>query len=162
MAHTYVSDEMRTERGRWGTERVSQAIAACDIRRWAIATYWPERPPPLYWDEAVARGTRWRGIIAPPDFNPFAWPVERPPRRAGPAPGPRPDGKPLTGMNGGQTDTYGVPMRPGDVIRAKSRLTDWTEREGRLGLTLYVTTETEWSNQKDELVRRRLSIGIRY
>ena len=65
-------------------------------------------------------------------------------------------------MNGGQTDTYGVSMRPDDVVRARSRLRDWQEREGRLGLTLYVYTEIEWHNQNDELVRRRVSTGVRF
>ena len=76
--------------------------------------------------------------------------------------GARLDGKPLTGMNGGQTDTYGTRMRPGDVISARTRLSDWEEREGRLGHTLYITTEIEWRNQNDDLVRLRRSIGIRY
>ena len=65
-------------------------------------------------------------------------------------------------MNGGQTDTYGAPMRPGDVISARNRLVDWWEREGRLGHTLYVRSEVEWRNQRDERVRTRFSIGIRY
>jgi hypothetical protein len=65
-------------------------------------------------------------------------------------------------MNGGQTDTYGVRMRPGDVISARTRLTDWEERTGRLGHTLYTTTEIEWCNQDNELVRLRRSIGVRY
>ena len=65
-------------------------------------------------------------------------------------------------MNGGQTDTYGAPMRPGDVITARSRLSDWRERDGRLGWTLYTTTEIEWRNQDDDRVKTRMSIGIRY
>jgi len=71
-------------------------------------------------------------------------------------------GQRLTGMNGGQTDTYGVPMRPGDVITAKSRLQDFNERQGRFGLMLYTFTETEWTNQKGEFVRRRIGTSIRY
>jgi hypothetical protein len=65
-------------------------------------------------------------------------------------------------MNGGQTDTYGTPMRPGDVVTARSRLVDWNEREGRLGHTLYTYSELEWRNQDDEVIRSRISIGIRY
>ena len=65
-------------------------------------------------------------------------------------------------MNGGQTDTFGVPMRPGDVITARSRLKDWNERTTRLGLTLFSNTEIEWRNQNDELVKTRISVGIRY
>jgi acyl dehydratase len=68
----------------------------------------------------------------------------------------------LTGMNGGQTDTYGAPMRPGDVISARSRLQDFNERQGRFGLMLYTFTENEWTNQKGEFVRRRISTSIRY
>lgn len=152
---TLVTQDMIDRQGVWGNERISPPIAESDIRKWAIATWWPEKPPPIYWDAGYAATTRWGGIIAPPDFNPFAWPVERPPR-------PAAIGKGRTGLNGGQTDTYGVPMRPGDVIRSRSRLKEWTERQGRMGLMLYTHTETEWRNQDDALVRTRISIGIRY
>ena len=158
---TLVTREMAESKGKWGAARVSPPIAQSDIRKWAIATYWPETPPRIYWDDDYAKGTRWGGVIAPPDFNPFAWPVERPAGRAmGQAIGP--NGQKLTGMNGGQTDTYGVPMRPGDVITARTRLQDYNERQGRFGLMLYTFTETEWTNQKGEFVRRRISTGIRY
>lgn len=162
---TLVSQDMIDRKGVWGGERTAPPISTSDIRKWAIATYWPEKPPAIYWDEDYAKTTRHGGIIAPADFNPFAWPVERPRM-------PRPSGggggtggtarRATTGMNGGQTDTYGVLMRPGDVVKSRSRLQDWNERQGRLGLTLYTFTETEWTNQKGELVRSRISTGIRY
>jgi hypothetical protein len=66
------------------------------------------------------------------------------------------------GMNGGQVDTYGEPMRPGDVITSRSRLRDWDERETRLGLTLFSFSETEWRNQDDALVKVRVATAIRY
>ena len=159
---SYVTQEMREAQGRWGESRTAPPITETDIRRWAMATFYPEQPPRIYWDAEYAAATHWGGIVAPPDFNPFAWPVERP--KGGPAglAGRHPEGKSLTGMNGGQTDTYGAPMRPGDVISARSRLVDWWEREGRLGHTLYVRTEVEWRNQDDALVRTRLSISVRY
>jgi hypothetical protein len=156
---TLISAELEQAKGKWGEPRVSPPIAASDIRRWAIATYWPEAPPPVYWDEPYAKTTRWGGLIAPPDFNPFAWPVRRasPP---GQAPGPA--GLRLTTMNGGQVDTYGAPMRPGDVITARSRVSDFNERQGRFGLMLYVFNETEWTSQKGQFVRRRIGTSIRY
>lgn len=159
---TYVTDEMRAAQGVWGEPWTAPPITDTDIRRWAMATHYPEKPPRLYWDADYAAATRWGGIVAPPDFNPFAWPIERPRPLAANLSGRRPDGKPLTGMNGGQTDTYGAPMRPGDVITARSRLLDWHERAGRLGHTLYVRSEIEWRNQDGELVRTRISTGIRY
>jgi len=157
---TLVTAEMEGRKGVWGAERVSPPIAVSDIRKWAIAVYWPEKPPRIYWDEEYARQTRWGGIIAPQDFNPFAWPVEReiPAARATPQGG----GPGTRGMNGGQTDSFFAPMRPGDVIRARSRLRDWNEEQTRLGLTLFTFTETEWWNQNNELVKRRVSTGIRY
>ena len=156
---TLVTDAMQQSKGVWSDSRSSPPIAASDIRRWVIATCWPETPPRIHWDEDYASTTRWGGIIAPSDFNPFAWPVERPPRQAAAL---SPSGRKLTGMNGGQTDTYGVPMRPADVITTRTRLVEWHERQGRLGLTLYTTSETEWTNQAGEFVRRRMSIGVRY
>ncbi|MHB8577839.1 MAG: FAS1-like dehydratase domain-containing protein [Dehalococcoidia bacterium] len=157
---TLVTDAMKERQSVWSPERVAPPIALSDIRKWAIAVYWPEKPPPLYWDEEYARGTRWGGIIAPQDFNPFAWPVEReiPPERAT----PRGGGVGTRGMNGGQTETFFKPMRPGDVIRARTRLRNWEEAQTRLGHTLFTYTETEWLNQHDELVKRRISTGIRY
>jgi acyl dehydratase len=159
---TLISPAMQEAKGKWGETRRSPPIALSDIRKWAIATYWPETPPQIYWDEDYAKTTRWGGIIAPPDFNPFAWPVRRQ-APAGAAGRPGAEGGPrLTSMNGGQTDTFGVPMRPGDVISARSRLQDFNEREGRFGLMLYSFTENEWTNQKGEFVRRRISTSIRY
>lgn len=160
MDTSLVTDEMQSRKGVWGNERTSPAIAESDIRRWAIATYWPKKPPRIYWDAEYAATTRHGGIVAPPDFNPFAWPVDRA-RPAGVVPSAG-GTKRTTNLNGGQTDTYGALMRPGDVVTGRARLLDWTERQGRMGLMLYVRNETEWCNQQDELVRRRISTSIRY
>jgi len=159
---TLVTPEMETAKGVWGPETTSYPVSESDIRKWAIATYWPETPPRIFWDADYARGTRWGGIIAPRDFNPFAWPVQRPGRQgAGPVPGQRPK-KGENILNGGQRDSYFAPIAPGDVITSRSRLSHWDEREGRHGLTLYQFNETEWTNQRGELVKRRISTGIRY
>ena len=160
---TYVTQEMHDAKGIWSDSRSSYPITETDIRRWAMATYYPNEPPQIYWDSNYAKKTRLKGIIAPPDFNPFAWSLVKPPSLYKPGlAGRKPDGNALTGMNGGQTDTYGEPMRPGDVITARTRLLDWHERQGRLGHTLYVRNEIEWKNQKGVLVKTRISIGIRY
>ncbi|WP_292991685.1 MaoC family dehydratase N-terminal domain-containing protein [Mycobacterium sp.] len=157
------------------TERLAEAIGVwqeqdapsfpierSDIRRWAIATYWPEPPPRLYWDEDYARTTRWAGIIAPDDFNPFAWPVE--PLDSGPAryalPQPGEPGQRM--LNGGVEFVFGQPMRPGDVITGRWRLQDATERAGRLGQMLYLKLERELRNQRGDVVRTRIDTVIRY
>jgi hypothetical protein len=156
---TLVTPELLERKGKWGEwSEPSFPISVSDIRKFAIGCYWPEIPPRLFWDEDFAKTTRWGGIVAPQDFNPFAWPIRQMDQNVtwpGTSQGSH-------GMNGGQTDTYGVPMRPGDVIRSHSRVKEWTERISRLGLTMFLFTEVEWRNQKDEIVRSRVSTGIRY
>jgi hypothetical protein len=162
---TFVTQDMIDRKGVWGSARVSPPVSESDIRKWAIAVYWPETPPPIFWDAAYAASTRWGGIIAPPDFNPFAWPIveaKPEPAEAPKAAADKAPGRKLRGMNGGQVETYGVPMRPGDVITARNRLRDWEERQTRLGHTLFTYSELEWRNQHDELIKRRVSTAIRY
>ena len=62
---------------------VSFPVSASDIRRWAIAVYHPELPPRRYWDEQYCIESAWGGLIAPEDFNPFAWATASPPLDAG-------------------------------------------------------------------------------
>ena len=159
---TLITPDMAARKGKWGDERSSPPIAESDIRKWAIATYWGVEPPKIYWDAEYAKTTKWGGIIAPPDFNPFAWPVHRPQLARAAGASTAPNGAKLTNMNGGQIDTYGAPMRPGDVITARSRISDFNERQGRFGLMLYVFNETEWTNQDGQFVRRRVGTSIRY
>ena len=47
-------------------------------------------------------------------------------------------------------------------VSTRSRLFEWEERATRLGVTLFMFTETEWRNQPGELVKGRVSTLIRY
>jgi hypothetical protein len=175
MPETWITDEMRGLVGReYGDERRSLPIEPSDIRRWAAAIYWPEPPPRLFWDEAYARTTSHGGIVAPEDLNPFAWftadgPVvppsyEGPGRSGGPEEslGVEPPATTFI-MNGGSDMTYGVRMRPGDVITAgRTKVVDYDERTTRLGLTLFTTTEVAWTNQEGAMVKRTRITLIRY
>jgi acyl dehydratase len=158
-----ITERLAAAIGVWTDQgQPSFPVDRSDIRRWAIATYWPEQPPRLYWDEDYARTTRWGGIIAPDDFNPFAWPVV--PLDAGPARYALPrKGEPGQRMlNGGVDFEFRHPIRPGDVISARWRVKDATERGGRMGQMLYIQLERELRNQRDESVRSRIDTVIRY
>jgi N-terminal half of MaoC dehydratase len=172
---TWISDDMRALVGReFGTERTSVPIALSDIRKWALAVYYPEVPPRLFWDEDYARTTSHGGIVAPEEFNPFAWFTADGPAMTrsfeGLVPNSGPEaafgvaGPDTTGvLNGGIQVTYGVRMHPGDVITcSRTKLVDYKERTTRLGLMLFTTTDTRWTNQHGEMVKMTRGTGIRY
>lgn len=161
----HISDAMRSVLGKEFASATSFPVAASDIRRWAMAVYYPEPPPSPFWDTSEGQT-----LTAPRDFNPFAWmttsgPSARPghydPDRNFKALGV--DGPGLTRqVNGGLEVSYGVPMRVGDVITSSSCISALTEREGRLGLMLFTTVETVWTNQDNHEVRRQKTTIIRY
>lgn len=134
-------------------------VCANDIRRWAMATYHPGEAPAEFLDEAVAARSPWGELVAPRDFNPFAWAKTTPPdtypwmRGMGTEPGRR-------GLNGGQQNRYFAPIRVGDAIESIVTLVDAYEKEGRLGTMMFLVDEARWTNQRGELVRigRRTTI----
>jgi hypothetical protein len=130
------------------------ALPVCtnDIRRWAMATYYPSDPPLEFIDENAAAKGPWAELVAPRDFNPFAWSKVTPPdsypwmRGMGTEPGQR-------GLNGGQRNRYFAPIRVGDVITSVVTLVDAYEKEGRLGPMMFLVDEARWTNQHGQLVR---------
>lgn len=147
----YLDRETLAWLGRSTQPVASLPVGANDIRRWAMATWWPERPPPAFTDEQVAGRGPWGGLVAPRDFNPFAWMPDLPNsepwlRGMGTEPGTRV-------LNGGQRSRYFQPIRPGDVITQTSSLANAWEREGKLGTMLFLVNETRWTNARGELVR---------
>jgi hypothetical protein len=154
--HPLVTDGMRHARGAWDDwGRWSPPIRDSDIRRWALAVYWPEAPPARYWDAAAAAASSAGGIVAPEEFNPFAWlPPMSSSSTASTSVGRQPDpARVRRRVNGGCRATYGVPMRPGDQVRRRVRLHGWRTADGSRGPLLLVDYEHEWRNQRDEVVR---------
>lgn len=172
MPESNVSAAMRNAVGGQLARRVSFPVSESDVRRWAVAVYYPQDPPRQFWDAAYAKSTRHGGIVAPEDFNPFAWmAAERnePSVELGLNDPDRTEimlGVPGPGLqyqlNGGLEVDYGVRMRPGDVITSVTRLAGYSEREGRLGLMLFTVTEDSWTNGDGELVKRARMTLIRY
>ena len=171
-----ITAQMRAAVGRELSRSTSFPVSESDIRRWVIATYYPELPPARFWDTAVAGKTRDGGITAPEEFNPFAWmkAAASPASPASPASNPgrsvdfteRHLGIPGPGLknmlNGGVAVEYGVLMRPGDVIDSVLTLASYTEKSGRLGAMLFTVSEDHWTNQRGETVRRSRFTLIRY
>jgi hypothetical protein len=172
MTETNISPEMKAALGSQLARRVSYPVSESDIRRWAIAVYYPELPPARFIDAEVAAKSRWGGIVAPEEFNPFAWASAV--DESLPSEGDENDTNKTESsigvkgpslkfqLNGGMETSYGVPMRPGDVITSIGRLADYTERSGRLGLMLFTVFEDTWTNDRDEFVKSTRSTLIRY
>jgi hypothetical protein len=169
-----ISEQMHAAIGRTLSRQVSFPVSESDIRRWALAVYYPDAPPPRFIDPASALQTRHGGIVAPEEFNPFAWLVAEDDEdgRGLEVDGNDPGFTELRlgiappalkfQLNGGLEVEYGVPIRPGDVIRSRRRLVSYSERSGRLGLMLFTVFEDTWTNQNRELVKRTRSTLIRY
>lgn len=162
MSRTHISQAMREAVGRRLSRRVSYPVSENDIRRWALAVYYPERPPPPLLAAEVA----------PEDFNPFNWLPAEIDSLEITADGIDSDRTELLlgiegphlahQLNGGIEAEYGAPIRAGDVITSVNRLVQYREREGRLGLMLFTVTEDVWKNQWDQFVKRTLHTAIRY
>jgi acyl dehydratase len=156
----FLTQETIDKIGRTLPPVAAPAVGANDIARWAAATYWPEPPPEVYVDPDIAAGAPWGGIVAPRDFDPFAWVPNRPWSGdwmfgMGSEPGKRV-------LNGGQWNRYSAPIRPGDVISVTRRFVDVVERETKRGPMVFFTSEFLWTNQDGELVRLAEQTTIYY
>jgi hypothetical protein len=158
--------------GRQLGRRVSFPVSESDIRRWAIAVYYPDQPPRSFWDAGYAKNSGHGGIVAPEEFNPFAWMAAEQDEPPVPIENNNPDRTELLlgiegpglkfQLNGGMEVEYGMPMRPDDVITSVNRLAGYRERQGRLGLMLFTVSEDTWTNQSGELVKKSRITLIRY
>ena len=53
------------------------------------------------------------------------------------------------------------PIYTGDTIRAKTRIVDMFEKDGKTGRLVFILTETEYINQHDVVVRKHCITSIR-
>ena len=146
----FLTEEMRQQA--IGVETVSAPteIEKGAVRRFAEAV---GDPSPLWSDEPGARKSPYGGLVAPPTFLrsvrlerpefPFKTPFQRL-------------------LDGGSDWEYFEPVRVGDRVTAVARITDVSERSGRLGTMLFATVEMTYSNQLGEVVAIQRSTFIRY
>jgi hypothetical protein len=163
VADDLISDDMKALVGKVRGQRSSYPISASDIRKWAIAVYYPESPPAKFIEAGPG------GLVAPAEFSPFAWgaPGAKPKpadigagfieRAAGITP---PDVKFI--VNGGSVVEYGVPMREGDVISTSSAIKSYTVKQGKRGPLLLTETQDRWVNQDGEMVKTTTMTLVRY
>lgn len=98
---------------------------------------------PKYLDAEAANHSGTGGLIAPPIFYDVF--------RADQIPDPKVKfGK--VSFNAGQRCEFYLPIRPGDTITMKARITDIYEKTGRTGKMVFIVRETIYENQRGEKV----------
>ena len=108
---------------------------------------------PVFNDEVASRESQYGGLIAPPTFLrsmlssrpelPFDLPFDR-------------------RLDGGSDWEYFYPVRPGDRITSVARINDISERRGRLGLMIIMSTVITYTNQLGQIVATQTGTGIAY
>ena len=111
-------------------------------------------PNPLWRDEAYARKTRHRGIVAPPLFLIDVGLVNLVDRLVDMAPD-------KANINGGTELDFYKPMKVGDTITTVAKLADVKEKVGKSGSMIFLTVEVTYTNQEGELVVRCRNTFIR-
>lgn len=170
----YVTDEVKKLIG-YQTDWVeaSDEVERGAIRRFHQAVMDDDA---IYWDDKVATGTKYGGVVAPPLFPLHAH--RRPPGTPDPLnqvvrdpnfdgvtrdfglglpPVPVPCPRLLNGGN--QVEVYQL-ARPGDRIRAKSKYVDIYQKEGKSGTLVFILVETVYCNQKGETLLKSLQTHI--
>ncbi len=115
---------------------------------------------PLYNDPDFASKTKYGRLLAPPGFT--GWPV-----KAG-----RPTdklfeflvkgGAPPRLLDGGVEFEFIEPVGAGDVLTATTKIANITERETRLGKTMFTTVEITFVNQKGDVALKSWSTLIQF
>lgn len=131
------------------------------IRRFADAI---DDPNPLYWDEEYAQKSRYGAIIAPPGFISAPWFAGRSAKwekRESPSVAAVGEVWPAV-VNAGYGRVldgrieyeFGPPVQAGDTIKSASVVKDIVERPSQTGKTVFLITETTYTNQKGESVAK--------
>ena len=125
------------------TEPYTVEVEKGHIRRFAEAI---GDDSPLYVDEAYAKQTAYKGIIAPPTF-PTTFTMGRP------TPLTEAEGFELRRvLHGEQSFIHHMPVRPGETYTVQTEVTNVYEKEGRMGKMTFIVLQTEARNIQNELV----------
>ena len=121
-------------------------IEKCKIRELAKAIGDKSK---VFYDEVVAREDGFEGLAVPPTFSTlFAL--------AGGLESVIIDLKINMAklLHGGQEYEYFKPVKPGDIVKGKTIITDVIEKSGKAGTMDFVVMETTYINQNEEPVLR--------
>jgi acyl dehydratase len=105
---------------------------------------------PLYNDLEYAKKSKYGRLICPPGFT--GWPVKRGRTTESISALLVKAGAPSRLLDGGVEFEFFEPIGAGDMLIATTTIAQITEKQTRLGSTLFTTTETTYLNQNGNLV----------
>ena len=151
-----ITDELRKLIG-VSSEPIIFKVEEGAIQRYAQAI---GDPNPLYNDPDYASKTRYGRLLAPPGFT--GWPVkaDRPTDKLFETLAKA--GAPPRVLDGGVEFEFIEPVGAGDVLTATTRIASITERETRLGKTMFTTVEITFVNQTGNVVLKSRSTLMQF
>lgn len=154
-----ITDAMRAHVGK------PSAPWICEVDKTAVRMFARSvgHTDPVYYDEAAAKAAGYRSLPAPPGY--LGTPIYDPTKSdtaPGGGGGPQPSRKLTRILNGGTEIEYLDDICAGDVLTARSRVSNYEERSGSIGDMLIITSKTDYINQDEKLVAVMTGTLIRY
>lgn len=138
MTESLVTDDMKAWLNR-ELNRVEFDVEKVLLRRYVEAVEdsnprWKEFMPPNMFTAIFAEG----GLVQ--------YPFQTPPKL----------------LDGGGEWEFLTDARLGDTLTGVRKIVEYKEKDGKLGRMLFIIRETQWTNQRNELVARNRSTSIFY
>jgi len=149
-----ITDELRKLIG-MTLETIVFKVEEGAIQRYAEAI---GDPNPLYNDPDFASKTKYGRLLAPPGFT--GWPVKAGRLSQRLLGSLAKAGAPSRLLDGGIEFEFIEPIGAGDVLTATTKVASMTERETKLGMTIFTTLETTFVNKKGDVAIKSRSTFI--
>jgi acyl dehydratase len=125
------------------------------IQRYAEAI---DDPNPLFNELDYARKTKYGRLLAPPGFT--GWPVKAGRLSQRLLGSLTKAGAPSRLLDGGVEFEFAEPIGAGDLLTATTKIASMTERETKLGKTIFTVLETTFVNERGDVALRSRSTFI--
>ncbi len=151
-----ITDELKKLIGVTG-EPIIFKVEEGAIQRYAQAI---GDPNPLFNDIENASKNKYGRLICPPGFT--GWPIKGGVRIFQIVDSLIKAGAPSRLLDGGVEFEFFEPIGAGDVLTATTKIANMTERETRMGKTLFTTVETTFVNQEGKVALKSRSTLIQF
>jgi acyl dehydratase len=149
-----ITDELRKLIG-MTLETIVFKVEEGAIQRYAQAI---GDPNPLFNDPDFASKTEYGRLLTPPGFT--GWPVKAGRLSQRLLGSLAKAGAPSRLLDGGVEFEFVEPIGTGDVLTATTKVANMTERETKLGKTMFTTLETTFVNKKGDVALKSRSTFI--